>query len=116
MNLLIFMSSKIIALTPIEIRYNRYSYLIPIPFILLLMWLFYKFILTEPEEPIQDKMLIYVAIGIMVVGSFLVLNFIWRFIKAPVVFRMTDEGILYNPAGVTTGLIRWDEIENVEES
>lgn len=80
------------------------------------MWLFYTFILDEPQEPITDKTFIYVAYGVIIVGSFLVLNFGWRFIKAPVVFRMDDEGIIYNPAGVSTGLIRWDEIENVEES
>lgn len=102
-------------MAPIEIKYNRYTYLIPIPFCLLLMWLFYQFVLNEPQEEIQDKNFIYVAIGAIAVGAFLTLNFAWRFIKAPVVFRMDDEGILYNPAGVTTGLIRWDEIDNAEE-
>lgn len=103
-------------MTPIEIKFNRFSYLIPIPFVLLLMWLFYKFVLTEPQEPIEDKTFIYVAYAILTVGSFLVLNFAWRFITAPVVFRMDDQGIIYNPAGVTTGLINWHEISDVNET
>lgn len=101
---------------PIEIRYNRFAYLIPIPFVLLLMWLFYKFVLIDPQQPIKDKIFIYAAYGVIAIGTFLVLNFTWRFIKAPVIFRMDDEGILYNPAGVSTGLIRWDEIDNVNET
>ncbi len=101
---------------PIEIRYNRFAYLIPIPFVLLLMWLFYKFVLTEPQEPINDKIIIYVAYGVLALGTFLVLNFTWRFIKAPVIFRMDDQGIVYNPAGVSTGLICWDEIDDVNEA
>lgn len=106
---------KKITLTPVEIKYNRFAYLIPIPFVLFLMWIFYKFVLTEPQEPIEDSILIYVAYAIMIVGSFLVLHFAWRFIKAPVIFRMDNDGILYNPNGVSTGLINWTEISDVNE-
>jgi len=103
-------------LAPVEIKFNRFSYLIPIPFVLLLMWLFYKFVLTEPQEPIKNKTFIFIAYAILAVGSFLVLNFAWRFITAPVVFRMDDNGIVYNPAGVATGLISWHEISDVNEA
>lgn len=113
--MLIFKTTKLCILNPIEIRPNRFGYLIPIPFCLLLMWLVYKYVLIDPQQPIEDEMFFYIAYGIMIIGGFLALNFAWRFIKAPVVFRMDDQGILYNPAGVTTGLIRWDEIADANE-
>lgn len=99
---------------PVEIRFNRYYYLITLPFILLLMGLFYHFVLS-PEAVVEDRMFYYVAIGVQVVGAFLAFQCVRQFMKAPVIFRMDQEGFEYNPAGVSSGLVRWKEIQAVEE-
>ena len=100
---------------PVEIKYNRFAYLITVPFILLLMGLFYWFVL-RPESVVEDRMFYYVAIGVQVVGAFLVFQCIRQFIKSPVIFRMDQEGFEYNPAGVSSGLVRWKEIDSVRET
>lgn len=99
---------------PIEIRPNRFLYLIPVPFCLLLMGVFYWFVLG-PEATVEDGMFYYVAIGVLVVGAFLTFQFTRQFFKPPVTFRMDQEGFEYNPAGVSSGLIRWNEVASIEE-
>lgn len=47
-------------------------------------------------------------------GIFLSGVFGYRLIKNPVTFRMTEEGFEYNPSGVSTGLIRWTDIEEIK--
>jgi hypothetical protein len=47
--------------------------------------------------------------GILLTGVFA-----WRFVKNPLVFRMDDEGFEYNPAGVTTGFVRWTDVEKLD--
>jgi hypothetical protein len=102
---------------PIEIRPNRFAYLIPIPFVLFLMWIFYWFTIAEPNENFTGAVKIFLVVTVFVeaVGLFLTAYFFKQFLKPPVIFRMDDEGVVYNPAGVSTGLIRWEEISDVNE-
>jgi len=102
---------------PIEIKFNRFSYLIPIPFVLFLMWVFYWFTIAEPDENFTGNVKIFLIVTVFVeaVGLFLTIYFFRQFLKPPVIFRMDDEGFIYNPSGVSTGLIRWDEISDVNE-
>jgi hypothetical protein len=103
---------------PIEIKFNRYSYLIGIPFILALMFLFYWFTIANPDENFTGSVRLFLIVTLFVeaVGIFLIIYFLKQFFNPPVVFRMNNEGIVYNPAGVSTGIIKWEEIDNVEEA
>lgn len=40
---------------------------------------------------------------------------LYRLIRNPWTFRLTDEGFIYNPAGVSTGLIRWTDIVEIRD-
>lgn len=48
------------------------------------------------------------------VGIFLTGVFAWRFVKNPLIFRMDDEGFEYNPAGVSSGFVRWVDVEKLD--
>ncbi|GAA4320833.1 STM3941 family protein [Flaviaesturariibacter amylovorans] len=102
-------------MTPIEIRPNRFLYLIPIVIALGLMFLFVYFTFVNPEGNEMPTMM-YVMSGFMVlVGSFLSVKLFQRFLRNEFVFRMDDEGIESNEGGITTGLIRWSEIKEARE-
>ena len=103
---------------PIEIKFNRFSYLIPIPFILFLMWVFYWFTIAEPDENFTGSVKVFLVVTafVEIIGLFLTIYFFKQFVKPPVIFRMDDQGIVYNPAGVSTGLIGWNEISDVNET
>lgn len=46
---------------------------------------------------------------------FLAYHFGRRLVSSPPVLELTDEGFTYEPAGVSTGLIRWADIHEVRE-
>lgn len=48
------------------------------------------------------------------IGLFLLGVFGYRFVRNPWTFRLTDEGFEYNPAGVSSGFIRWDEVVEIK--
>lgn len=48
------------------------------------------------------------------VGLFLCGVCTYRFVKNPVVFRMDDEGFEYSPGGVSTGIVRWVDVERLD--
>ena len=67
------------------------------------------------ETPVEVDTTGKVIFGFFtLVGIFLIGVFGYRLIRNPVTFRMTDEGFEYNPAGVSTGLIRWTDIEEIK--
>ncbi|RYY96299.1 MAG: hypothetical protein EOO11_13815 [Chitinophagaceae bacterium] len=102
-------------MTPIEIRPNRYLYLIPIVLALGLIFLFVYFTLFNPEGDELPAMM-YVMTGFMVlVGGFLCIKLAGRFLKNEALLRIDDEGIESNEGGITSGLIRWSEIREVRE-
>lgn len=100
-------------MTPIEIRAKRIAYLIPIPFTVLLMVLFYKYAIIDNE---QDNTIFFIT-GIFVVGvgAFLSVYFLAQFFRNPVLFKADDKGFEYIPAGVSLGLVRWEDVSGLEE-
>ena len=66
---------------------------------------------TEEEIDLMGKLIF----GFFtLVGFFLIGVFSYRLIKNPWTFRMTDEGFEYNPAGVSTGFIRWEDVAEIK--
>lgn len=52
----------------------------------------------------------FILIGIFMIGVT-----IYRLVKNPPYFVMTEEGFEYSPGGVSTGLIRWGDIAELRE-
>ncbi len=62
---------------------------------------------------------IFIVYGIpvmMAVSAFLMIAFIVQMIKNPSIFTISDEGFVYNPAGVSSGLILWSDIIEIRET
>jgi len=101
---------------PIEIRHNRFLYLIPIPFCFFLMYVFYWVLFVNPEVESSIWPMYLISVFVFLVGAFMIVVSIKQFLKNPVVFRMDDEGIEVNEAGVSSGFIRWQEIREIKET
>lgn len=48
------------------------------------------------------------------VGVFLSGVFLYRFIKNPWYFRMDEEGFEYSPGGISSGVVKWSEVERLD--
>ncbi|MBU3714849.1 MAG: hypothetical protein FGM46_07865 [Ferruginibacter sp.] len=62
---------------------------------------------------------IFIDYGIpimMAVSAFLMIAFTVQMIKNPSIFTISDEGFVYNPAGVSSGLILWSDIIEIRET
>lgn len=101
-------------MTPIEIRPKRISYLVPLPFILLLMFLFYKYAIVNSGEG-NDKVFFIAGIFVVAVGAFLTGYFALQFFRNPAILKADDQGFEYNPAGVSLGFIPWKDVSGFEE-
>ncbi len=101
-------------MTPIEIKAKRISYLVPLPFILLLMFLFYKYAIVNSGEG-NDKVFFIVGIFVVGVGAFLAGYFTLQFFRNPAILRANEQGFEYNPAGVSLGFIPWKDVSGFEE-
>ena len=99
----------------IKIKPPRFSYLIPIPFILFLMGIFYWVAFEKEDEEEVGTGLKIIAVLVLIVGSFLLYQFTRQFIRVPVILLMNNQGFEYNPAGVSSQFIGWEEVAKVEE-
>lgn len=66
---------------------------------------------TEGEIDLMGKLIFgfFTFVGIFLIGVFS-----YRLVKNPWTFRMTDEGFEYNPAGVSSGFIRWEDVAEIK--
>ncbi len=66
---------------------------------------------TEEEIDLMGKLIFgfFTFVGVFLIGVFS-----YRLVKAPWTFRMTDEGFEYNPAGVSSGFIRWEDVAEIK--
>ncbi|RYY89852.1 MAG: hypothetical protein EOO15_04930 [Chitinophagaceae bacterium] len=103
-------------MTPIQIKSNRLVYLIPIPICIGLMYAFYWALFESPDKAEGQGFLKVVAVFVFLAGTFLIYMSIRHLLKPPVLFEMNDDGILLNEGGVSSGLIKWEEIREVKET
>ncbi len=68
----------------------------------------------DPDET-RDITFEIVAGLVITVGTFLILYFLKQFFTNPVIIHLTDEGLEYIPAGVSTKFIKWSEIREIKE-
>ena len=107
-----------------EVKYGRLGYFIASFFTLFLVmiftWVGFFFdgpinrdaFIPKTEVPIGVT--IGCSIGILV-GTFLLIHWIGRFIKNPSVFTIYKEGFESNTNGVSTGLINWKDVAMLKE-
>lgn len=98
----------------IEIRPKWWQALITLPFIVLLIVLFYWFVLGPGVDTYNPPGLAFKAAAVFVigVGTFLFVYFLRMAIKPRAILLVDEDGIVMN-TGVTTGLIRWEAIDRV---
>lgn len=98
---------------PIQIRYPRSSYLVPLPFIVLLPSLILYFVFWGPEP--HGLLLKGIAIGLSLICACFFIYFLKQAIARPYILLMNGEGFEYRPNGVSTGFISWNEVERAGE-
>ena len=97
-------------MTPIEIRPKRFTHLLVIPPILLLMGVA-AYVLYDKGGAADTEAIIYiVCASMLLVGAFLIVKSIGAFRRNPLLLRISNEGIESAEGGMNTGLIRWEEI------
>lgn len=97
----------------IKIKARRFSYLLPIPFLLLLMTVVYWAVFGRAEDlPLAFQVM---AILVCVAGGFLLVHFIRQYWTHPLILHLNDKGFEFNGAGVSMGFIAWEAVEKVEE-
>ncbi len=97
------------------VRYDRYSYLalaiIVLSFISLINYFLYfsEDAITETNESFKYPFAFFTLIGLF-------LGYFWlkSFFTNPAIFSIYDEGFESNTNGVSSGFIRWDEVERFE--
>jgi hypothetical protein len=99
-------------MTLLEIRTNRFYYLIPLPFILLLMILFYKHGIKGEHA---DQVFTVLGFFVLLAGGFLLVYFLKQFITNPYLFKATDKGFEYIPTGVSYGFYNWKDVVSVQD-
>ena len=101
----------------IEIKNNRYGYLIPLPFIWALMLVFYWAWHSPSIDLRHSTSLIWKILPFFVwVMGTLVSLLLWRgFLNPPIIFTANSEGFMANYNGNKTGLIHWKDIKETRE-
>gem|GEM_PF-4697967 len=102
-------------MTPIVIRPNRFTHLILIPPALVLMGVAAYVLLVKAEEEFLETTWYVVCAGILLAGCFFMFMSLRSFFQNKFLFRVSEEGIESNDGGIGTGLIRWEEIRQVQE-
>ena len=101
----------------IEIKNNRYGYLIPLPFIWALMLVFYWAWQNPSIDLRHSTSLIWkiVPFFVWVMGT-LVTLLLWRdFLNPLIIFAANSEGFKANYNGKKTGVILWKDVKETRE-
>lgn len=100
----------------IEIKPNRFSFLIPLPLIALLMYVFIRIIFQHNNHEPKLPTMMYVVGGfVCAAGTFLFIYFFKSFCKPHVIIRLDNNGFEYKPAGASFGFIQWTEVEDIRD-
>ncbi|MBA4137497.1 MAG: hypothetical protein C0518_09300 [Opitutus sp.] len=74
-----------------------------------------KELLPFEFEPVEVGLFEQVMFGTFtLIGVFFTGVTLYRLIRRPVTFRLTDDGFEYAPAGVSTGWVRWADVEELK--
>lgn len=101
----------------LEIRHNRFIYLAlaPIPLALAGLFLFLVF-LSDTTSEFQDPTAAKIVFSFFIlVGIFLSYHWFMRFLKDTPIFTIYEDGFESNTHGVSSGIIKWDNIRKIEE-
>lgn len=100
----------------LEIRHNRFIYLALSPFPLAFSGLFFWVLFLNDEPLFGDDIMGTVIFAFFIpVGIFLSYHWFSRFLKDTPIFSVFEEGFESNTNGVSSGLIRFEDIKKVEE-
>jgi hypothetical protein len=101
----------------LQIRHNRFIYLAITPLPLALAGLFfYAFFSSDMASEFGDDLAPKIAASFFIlIGIFLSTHFFMRFLKNTPVFSIYEEGFEANTNGVSSGLIKWEDIKKAEE-
>lgn len=102
----------------LEIRYNRFIYLLLAPIALALSGLFFYLIFLSDSQPeLQaDTTLKLVFSFFILIGLFLAYQLIRAFLKNEPIFKLYEDGFeAKSNYQLSTGFIRWKDIRKVEE-
>ena len=101
----------------IEIKNNRYGYLIPIAFIAVLMAVFYWAWITPTIDLQHSATIIWkvIPVFIWVIGVAYSLYLLKCFFNPPVIFTANSDGFMADFNGNKTGFIYWKDIKETRE-
>jgi hypothetical protein len=100
----------------LEIRHNRFIYLVLSPIPLAFSGLFFWVLFLNDEPLFGDDIMGTVIFGFFIpVGIFLSYHWFSRFLKDTPIFSVFEEGFESNTNGVSSGLIKFGDIKKVEE-
>ena len=101
----------------LEIRHNRFVYLLLAPLALVLSGLFFYLIfLSDITSEFQNQTTPkFIFSFFILVGLFLAYQWFRAFFVNEPIFTVYDEGFESKTHGVSTGLIRWQDIRKVEQ-
>ncbi len=101
----------------LEIRYNRFIYLLLAPIALALSGLFFYLIfLSDDMSEFQTETTPKIIFSFFIlVGLFLAYQWFRAFLKNEPIFTVYEEGFDSKTHGIRTGLIRWRDIRKVEQ-
>lgn len=100
----------------LEFKTNRFFFLIPLPIIAMLVTVFYWAVFISDPPVFDDDMVgTIIFCVLMVLGLFLFVIFIRRFISDKPDFILYDEGFISNTNGVDLGLMRWSDVKSIKE-
>jgi hypothetical protein len=98
----------------LRIKHKLIVHVIMAAVVLLLMYVCCWGLYLRDEAPEPDVPAFIITVFIMVIGS-VILFFVARIlITQPYVLYMNEEGFSYNPGGVPSGFISWDNVEQIK--
>lgn len=101
----------------LEIRYNRFIYLLLAPIALALSGLFFSLVfLSDIMSEFQNSTAAKIVFSFFIlVGAFLAVYWFRAFLKNEPIFTVYEEGFVSKTHGVNAGLIRWQDIRKIEQ-
>lgn len=103
--------------TTIEIKSKRWQSLVPLPFILGLGIAFYWFIWGPGSDSLDVPTATFKIVSLLAMGVslFLFIYFVKLSIWPATILRVDEDGIIMN-TGVSTRLMRWEEISKIKDT
>lgn len=102
--------------TLIEIKPNRFTYLIVFPFAGGLASLFFWLVFIKEPSIFADDLIGKVVFSLLILaGMLLCYKSVSQFIQNKPIFVVYEDGFVSNGYGVSSGLMSWKDIKRIEE-